>query len=782
MLHPLRKKIGDGLWNFIVSVMIAFSLSMLWSRAFLSEGHAVYILLRCAVIVFVLAVMDQLPGRVWKPIFYTGIVCVGVGFAFFGIGPVFEMVQGCKAMFLQWALRPESSAGDPFFYAAYYAEDLRNLFCLIICILVYAQIAEDALGTCIFMFVVFTALPYMLIQFPNFPVLPFSAAEGLRMAAPGAAGLVMMMGSRGGRRAGLLPVAALLTASALFMAPAEGTVDPEISRMAEQVSWIGRDLFYTGENRSAFSFASTDYMPLKDRLGGSVKKTSDPVMQVTTDAKDHVYMKGSYCDTYTGFGWQDTLSDRGYLFKGPLSGANRDKVFGENQIMEADRVTIRVMMLRNASTTVFSPQRIVSFNGESERMVLYFNGTGELYITRELEKGDRYSIDCLLPGEDDARTYISNGAEANDSRWDEVCSQYLGVPECVSPVVKDMTMDIIFGINDPLERASAIRDYLIRKYPYSLETGVPDPDEDFVSWFLLKEKRGYCTYFASAMTIMCRIAGIPARYAVGYAFIPSDDGTVTLTTGDGHAWTEIYLKGFGWLTMDATGSQGSGNRRSDRSGDNKNNGQMDAHRNTPVPSTGPDDIEDENGSGTEDPSTISGQTTPSPSPTATPSQAPRPEMTPDNTDPRPTLVPGGNGPDQKDKEGNIFILIIIIMLILAALISIILILYRMTSPDHKALRHPEEAAKIYYEEAFRICREKYGDIHSYETWPEYAERIQTEEEKGQMLSASKEYQDMFYKKDYQPHEDLARQFCMDMWSKCGLKIRIKLFLQRLKRR
>ena len=776
MLHPLRKRIGDGLWDLAVSILISFSLSMLWSRAFLSEGHALSVLVRCAAFIFVFVLVDRLPGKVWKPILYFLVAGTGVGLAFFGIGPVYEMIQGCKAMFLQWAFRPEGTDQSAIVYASYYTEDLRTLLCLIFSVMVFVQVTEDAFGTCVFMFAVFSALPYMMIQFPNYPVLPFSPSEGLRMAAPGAAGLVMMIGSRGGRRPGLLPLAAFLTAAALLLVPAEGTVDPELNRMAEQASWYGQDIFFTGENRSAFSMASTDYMPLKDRLGGSVRKTSDPVMMVTTDSRDNMYLKASSCDTYTGFGWQDTLSERGYLFNRPLNGAAKGRAFGKTQIMESSPVTVSVRMLRNASTTVFSPQRILSFQGGNDRMVLYFNRTGELYITRDLEQGDGYTVKCLTPGVNDAKAFLSGLNGTKDSLWEEVCSEYLAVSDSVSTLVRDMTMDIIFGIPDPLDRAVAIRDYLRNEYPYSLQTGTPDPNEDFVSWFLLNEKKGYCTYFASAMTIMCRIAGIPARYVVGYAFDPGENGTATITTADGHAWTEIYLEGFGWLTMDATGSLNSGNNGKE-GGNSQTNERWEVAANTPVPSAAPSTVPGQSGQRTADPNMNSERNTPSPTPTVTPSPAPGSTRAPE--DKKNNATPTPENKERKSKNNDMILAVIIIILCLIVLCFAVFILYRFSSPAYKASRHPERAAKIFYDAAFRICREKHGEIMPSETWPEYADRVGAEIESEQLMDAAMDYQASFYKKEHVPDFNLAVRFYQKMWSSCGIRIRGRIILKRI---
>jgi hypothetical protein len=66
-------------------------------------------------------------------------------------------------------------------------------------------------------------------------------------------------------------------------------------------------------------------------------------------------------------------------------------------------------------------------------------------------------------------------------------------------------------------------------------------------------KRGFCTYYASAMVLMARSVGIPARLAVGYApgeFVEA--GVYQSTKKDAHAWAELYFPGYGWQIFEAT--------------------------------------------------------------------------------------------------------------------------------------------------------------------------------------------------------------------------------------
>lgn len=81
---------------------------------------------------------------------------------------------------------------------------------------------------------------------------------------------------------------------------------------------------------------------------------------------------------------------------------------------------------------------------------------------------------------------------------------------------------------------------------------MPPDNRDFVSWFLLDERQGYCTSFATAMAVMARMVGLPSRYVEGYAATPDADGVARVTQQNAHAWAEIYFTGFGWLPFDPT--------------------------------------------------------------------------------------------------------------------------------------------------------------------------------------------------------------------------------------
>jgi hypothetical protein len=75
-----------------------------------------------------------------------------------------------------------------------------------------------------------------------------------------------------------------------------------------------------------------------------------------------------------------------------------------------------------------------------------------------------------------------------------------------------------------------------------------------VDYFLFDSKQGFCDYYATAMVVLARSAGIPARPAFGFAtgtFDPSQ-GKYTVLQSDAHAWPELYFPGIGWVEFEPT--------------------------------------------------------------------------------------------------------------------------------------------------------------------------------------------------------------------------------------
>ena len=99
-----------------------------------------------------------------------------------------------------------------------------------------------------------------------------------------------------------------------------------------------------------------------------------------------------------------------------------------------------------------------------------------------------------------------------------------------------------------------LRAWMAEETEYTLSPGKTPATRDFINFFLLENKQGYCTHYAAAGTILARYLGIPARYCEGYLVDPTnaDGTTIQLTDRQSHAWCEIYLDGYGWTPFEMT--------------------------------------------------------------------------------------------------------------------------------------------------------------------------------------------------------------------------------------
>ena len=233
----------------------------------------------------------------------------------------------------------------------------------------------------------------------------------------------------------------------------------------------------------------------------------------------------------------------------------RDRVFDQNFESPGDAfrsAEIRVELLEEGTSTLFVPGRLVDFQMDLSTAV-YYNTAGEVFMAREVAPGDSYALQALLPVEGEALRRAVLAAEGlSDDRYPGMLADYTTLPAGIEEGVYALTMQVTGGAETAYDRAEAIADYLRGHMRYALDVEYPPSDRDFVSYFLLDSQTGYCSYFASAMAVMGRIAGLPTRYVEGYLARPGEAGEAVLTGEDAHAWAEIYFNGVGWIPFDAT--------------------------------------------------------------------------------------------------------------------------------------------------------------------------------------------------------------------------------------
>ncbi len=129
----------------------------------------------------------------------------------------------------------------------------------------------------------------------------------------------------------------------------------------------------------------------------------------------------------------------------------------------------------------------------------------------------------------------------------------LALPE-LDPRVVSLAWSVAGEEADAAIVAAALSSHLREGYAYVEDP--PDPTGDPLAEFLFERRTGHCEYFASALTVLLRVRGIPARVATGfYSGELADDGTIVVRRGHAHAWTEVRTA-TGWAALDATPQDG----------------------------------------------------------------------------------------------------------------------------------------------------------------------------------------------------------------------------------
>lgn len=134
--------------------------------------------------------------------------------------------------------------------------------------------------------------------------------------------------------------------------------------------------------------------------------------------------------------------------------------------------------------------------------------------------------------------------------------RYLQLPRDLPERVERLARQITFGKTNSYDKAKAIESYLRKNYPYDLEVPAPPEDQDVADYFLFDLKKGYCDYYATAMVVLARASGVPARFVSGYSpgTYDAPNAQYLIRELNAHSWVEVYFPEIGWVEFEPTGS------------------------------------------------------------------------------------------------------------------------------------------------------------------------------------------------------------------------------------
>jgi len=120
--------------------------------------------------------------------------------------------------------------------------------------------------------------------------------------------------------------------------------------------------------------------------------------------------------------------------------------------------------------------------------------------------------------------------------------------------VQDLARSAVAGQVDEHGAVEALIRTIQARTRYSLAAPRLPAGADAVDRFVFVDQNGFCEQYATALAVMLRDTGIPARLAVGYTTGDLDrfTGTYTVHNRDAHAWVEVFFPGVGWVPFDPT--------------------------------------------------------------------------------------------------------------------------------------------------------------------------------------------------------------------------------------
>jgi len=180
-------------------------------------------------------------------------------------------------------------------------------------------------------------------------------------------------------------------------------------------------------------------------------------------------------------------------------------------------------------------------------------------------------IEFLRPQADSPAGFSATSPGVSGS----VLPVHLQLPETLPERVRELALEITRGHETVLAKAAAIEAYLREGYAYTLTPKEKGDSPDFADRFLFEQKEGYCDHFSTAMVVLLRAAGIPARWVKGFApgesvgaaeaaaFLREPLAGALKEAADGraaalvrasnaHSWVEAYIAGWGWVAFEPT--------------------------------------------------------------------------------------------------------------------------------------------------------------------------------------------------------------------------------------
>ena len=296
--------------------------------------------------------------------------------------------------------------------------------------------------------------------------------------------------------------------------------------------------------------SSTVFVGTTLTMGGAVHLGQQPVMDV--QASTGRYWRATVYDKYTGIGWISTHVDSLNL---PANDSSLDQSLGSMRIP----VTQTVKLYMPDQNILYGEAQPFRFDIPTEIRYAELSPSASTHgvfdftlarARRPLRAGTVYQVTSMISVADE------ESLRADSAQYPaSISATYLQLPAELPTRVRELAATLTATYSNPYDKAAAIEAYLRTHIQYNENVSAPPLGRDGVDYTLFDRPEGYCNYYASAMAVMLRSIGIPARIASGYTTGDYQDGVFHVVEANAHAWPEEYFPNYGWIEFEPTANK-----------------------------------------------------------------------------------------------------------------------------------------------------------------------------------------------------------------------------------
>ncbi|MEK9162083.1 MAG: transglutaminaseTgpA domain-containing protein [Chloroflexota bacterium] len=285
------------------------------------------------------------------------------------------------------------------------------------------------------------------------------------------------------------------------------------------------------------------YYGFDSRLDLSYRGGLDDTIMMYVQSPAQSFWRSHAFDFYDGRTW--TQSNAGQVTT--IRRRPNESFFGFNRNVQGETFVQSFYIARPMPNLIFVggvPKELYISANE-----VCVDSSGGIRVGESLNAGYVYSVVSIR------QDFSADDLRADSTNYQSPISDlHLQLPQNISPRVRALAHQLTRDAKTNYDRALILTNHIKRTYPYDYFPPPQAPNTEAVDQFLFVDKRGVCEQYVTALVVMLRELGVPARLAAGFGsgYYNAVTGYYEVRASDAHAWAEVYFPEHGWVAFDPT--------------------------------------------------------------------------------------------------------------------------------------------------------------------------------------------------------------------------------------